>query len=102
MLYFLSNLPSTPAEHTQLNGLTQRDLQEVCAGLSVDLPLPIALSLPLDDLYWRRRTQAHFPPPHVSLQGKLNNRAKSSLARPVDVIFHVSTLYMISFESEDR
>ncbi|XP_045115490.1 dynein regulatory complex subunit 5-like isoform X3 [Portunus trituberculatus] len=55
-------------EHTQLNGLTQRDLQEVCAGLSVDLPLPIALSLPLDNLYWRRRTQAHFPPPHVSLQ----------------------------------
>lgn len=61
-------------EHTQLNGLTQRDLQEVCAGLSVDLPLPIALSLPLDDLYWRRRTQAHFPPPHVSLQSRLNQR----------------------------
>ncbi|MPC39601.1 hypothetical protein E2C01_033142 [Portunus trituberculatus] len=61
-------------EHTQLNGLTQRDLQEVCAGLSVDLPLPIALSLPLDNLYWRRRTQAHFPPPHVSLQSQLNKR----------------------------
>uniref|UniRef100_A0A0P4WQP5 Uncharacterized protein n=1 Tax=Scylla olivacea TaxID=85551 RepID=A0A0P4WQP5_SCYOL len=61
-------------EHTQLNGLTQRDLQEVCAGLSVDLPLPIALSLPLDNLYWQRRTQAHFPPPHVSLQSRLNLR----------------------------
>ncbi|XP_045624500.2 uncharacterized protein [Procambarus clarkii] len=57
-------------ESTQLGLLTQRDLTEVCAALSVDLPLQVALALPLDDLYWRRRTQAHYPPPHLALAGR--------------------------------
>lgn len=57
-------------ERMQLGRLTRRDLTEVCAALSVDLPLQVALALPLDDLYWRRRTQAHYPPPHLALAGR--------------------------------
>ncbi|KAG7156997.1 Dynein regulatory complex subunit 5-like [Homarus americanus] len=57
-------------ENTQLGRLTRRDLGEVCAVLSVDLPLPVALMLPLDDLYWRRRIQAHYPPPHLAFTAK--------------------------------
>ncbi|XP_037792249.1 uncharacterized protein LOC119587609 [Penaeus monodon] len=41
----------------------------VCQALSVDLPLHVALALPLDDSYWRRRCNAHCPPPYISLHG---------------------------------
>ncbi|XP_050720966.1 uncharacterized protein LOC127000898 [Eriocheir sinensis] len=72
--YCLQVITRNINEHSQLSGMTPRDLQDVCAGLSVDLPLHVALSLPLDDLYWRRRTQAHFPPPHVSLTSRLRKK----------------------------
>ncbi|XP_071536167.1 uncharacterized protein [Panulirus ornatus] len=57
-------------EGTPLERLTRRDLEEACATLRVDLPLAVALTLPLHDLYWRRRTHAHYPPPHQALPGQ--------------------------------
>ncbi|XP_069976778.1 dynein regulatory complex subunit 5 [Penaeus vannamei] len=57
-------------ECTPLKSLNARDRSEVCQALSVDLPLHVALALPLDDTYWRRRCNAHCPPPYISLHGR--------------------------------
>ncbi|XP_042884741.1 dynein regulatory complex subunit 5-like [Penaeus japonicus] len=57
-------------ENTPLKSLNARDRSEVCQALSVDLPLHVALALPLDDSYWRRRCNTHCPPPYISLHGR--------------------------------
>ncbi|KAK3872899.1 hypothetical protein Pcinc_022060 [Petrolisthes cinctipes] len=68
-VYCIRVIAKNVTEVTPLGHLSTRDLAEVCADLSPDLPLTLALSLPLTDLYWLRRARAHYPPPHVALQG---------------------------------
>ncbi|KAK4303347.1 hypothetical protein Pmani_024633 [Petrolisthes manimaculis] len=68
-VYCIRVIAKNVTEVTPLGQLSSRDLAEVCGDLSPDLALTLALSLPLTDLYWLRRARAHYPPPHVALQG---------------------------------